>query len=94
MPLIQFIAVGLVAGWILGKIRRGRGYGLLGNLIVGALGSLVGGFLAGLLNIPAGGWGVSIAMAVIGAITFFVVWDVLRSIVRRRRKHGRDEDDE
>ena len=49
MSLIAWIVIGLVAGWLAGSVMKGGGYGLVGNLIVGVLGALVGGFLAGIL---------------------------------------------
>ena len=51
VELIRFIAAGLVAGWILGKLRRGKGYGFFGNLAIGAIGSIIGWFLKGLLHL-------------------------------------------
>lgn len=44
---IVFLVVGAVAGWLAGLIMRGAGFGLLGNIIVGILGSVVGGWLFG-----------------------------------------------
>lgn len=53
--LIGFLIIGLIAGWLGGKIMRGGGFGLVGNLIVGVIGALVGGFTFGLLGLTAGG---------------------------------------
>jgi len=49
--LIGFLIIGLIAGWLGGKIMRGGGFGLVGNLIVGVIGALVGGFTFGLLGL-------------------------------------------
>ncbi|MBW6473341.1 MAG: GlsB/YeaQ/YmgE family stress response membrane protein [Anaerolineaceae bacterium] len=52
MGLFTWIIVGLIAGWLAGKVMKGRGFGLLGNIVIGVIGALVGGWLAGsLLNI-------------------------------------------
>lgn len=52
MGLITWIVVGAIAGWLAGKVMKGRGFGLIGNVIIGVIGALVGGWLAGaLLNI-------------------------------------------
>ncbi len=52
MGLFTWIIVGAIAGWLAGKVMKGRGFGLLGNIIIGVIGALVGGWLAGtLLNI-------------------------------------------
>jgi uncharacterized membrane protein YeaQ/YmgE (transglycosylase-associated protein family) len=44
---LVFLVVGAIAGWLAGAVMKGRGFGLVGNLIVGVLGALVGGFLFG-----------------------------------------------
>jgi uncharacterized membrane protein YeaQ/YmgE (transglycosylase-associated protein family) len=47
MEFIWFILIGLVAGALAGQIVRGGGYGVLGDIIVGIVGALLGGFLFG-----------------------------------------------
>ncbi len=89
MELLQFLAVGLVAGWIMGKIRRGKGYGLFGNLLVGAIGSCIGWFLMGFLKVQASNIVVRIAMAVMGAVVFFFIVGALRW--KKRKKSDEDE---
>jgi uncharacterized membrane protein YeaQ/YmgE (transglycosylase-associated protein family) len=49
MSLIAWIVVGLIAGWLAGQVMKGRGYGVVGDIIVGVLGAMVGGFLATVL---------------------------------------------
>ena len=44
--MIYSIIVGLVAGWLAGQVMKGGGYGLVGDIVVGVVGALVGGFLA------------------------------------------------
>jgi len=52
MNIIWFLIIGAVAGWLAGIVMKGRkGYGILGNIIVGCIGSLIGGFLFDLLGI-------------------------------------------
>ena len=53
--LLWFLLIGLAAGWLAGQILKGGGFGLWGDLIVGVIGALLGGFLFGLLGISAGG---------------------------------------
>ena len=50
MGLIGDVVIGILAGWVTGMLRRGRGYGLVGNLVVGAVGASVGGFLVGIVG--------------------------------------------
>jgi len=78
MHLIRFIVAGVVAGWILGQIRRGQGYGLFGNLAVGAIGSVIGWFLMGLLRIQSPTFLAQMAMAVAGAVVFFLLIGALK----------------
>jgi uncharacterized membrane protein YeaQ/YmgE (transglycosylase-associated protein family) len=46
MGILAWIVVGLISGWLAGELMRGSGFGLLGNIIVGIVGALLGGFLA------------------------------------------------
>ena len=67
MGLIADIIIGLLAGWITGLVRRGRGYCLLGNLVVGVVGALVGDFVLGLVGFVAQGFLASLITATAGA---------------------------
>ena len=53
MGLISFLAIGLAAGWLAGQIMKGKGFGLVGNIIVGVIGAVLGGLLFGLLGLSA-----------------------------------------
>ncbi|NMC53327.1 MAG: GlsB/YeaQ/YmgE family stress response membrane protein [Chloroflexi bacterium] len=66
--LLLFLLIGLVAGWLAGRIMKGGGFGLVGNIIVGAIGAVLGGWLFGLLGISAGGLIGSLVTALVGAI--------------------------
>ena len=65
---LYFLVIGLIAGWTAGKIMKGKGFGLVGNLVVGVLGALVGGFLFNALGFAAYGFVASLIMAVVGAM--------------------------
>jgi len=43
--LVWVVLIGVLAGWLAGRLTKGRGFGVLGDLIVGILGSLLGSFL-------------------------------------------------
>jgi uncharacterized membrane protein YeaQ/YmgE (transglycosylase-associated protein family) len=76
MHWLWFLIIGVAAGWVAGKLTRGRGFGLVGDLLVGTLGALVGGFLFGLLGVvPLGVIG-SIVSAIVGALV--LLWLVRR----------------
>jgi uncharacterized membrane protein YeaQ/YmgE (transglycosylase-associated protein family) len=68
MNIIYFLIIGLIAGWLAGQILKGKGFGLMGNLIVGCIGALLGGYLFALLGISAYGLIGSLVTALIGAI--------------------------
>ena len=69
MSLLIFIAIGAVAGWLAGLIMRGGGFGLLGDIVVGIVGSVAGGYLFGLAGVSVGGGLVgSIVTATVGAV--------------------------
>ena len=44
-PLVWFILIGLTVGWIAGQFLKGGGFGILGDIVVGVIGALIGGFL-------------------------------------------------
>ena len=77
MGLLSWIVVGAIAGWLSGQVMKGRGFGLLGDIIVGVAGGLVGGWLAGeLFKVPNAMNGfnlTSILVAFLGAVVLIVV---------------------
>jgi uncharacterized membrane protein YeaQ/YmgE (transglycosylase-associated protein family) len=75
MDFLVFLLVGAIAGWLAGKIMKGRGFGLVGNIIVGLIGGLLGGWLLGALDAPIGsGLGSQILTSLIGAsVLLFVI---------------------
>jgi uncharacterized membrane protein YeaQ/YmgE (transglycosylase-associated protein family) len=78
MYLITQILIGILAGWLAGKIMRGRGFGVLGDLVVGIVGSLLGGFVFGLLGLYAYGLIGSIVIATGGAILLLYLIRLIR----------------
>ena len=69
MSVIWYIIIGIVSGFIAGKIMRGGGFGLLINLLVGIIGGLLGGWVFGLLGIATGGILGSLITSVVGAVS-------------------------
>src|SRR5882724_9771198 len=66
--LIGWIIIGLLAGWLAGKIARGSGYGCITDIILGLIGSVVGGWIFMKLGIFGGGFLYSLAAATLGAV--------------------------
>ena len=70
MNWIWFLIIGVAAGWLAGKLTRGRGFGVLGDLAIGILGAFVGGFLFSLIGLGAYGLIGALVTATVGAIVF------------------------
>jgi uncharacterized membrane protein YeaQ/YmgE (transglycosylase-associated protein family) len=71
--LIYRIIIGIVAGWLAGKIMRGRGFGLLGDLVIGIVGAVLGGFVFGLLGIGSYNVLGSLVVATFGAVLLLYI---------------------
>jgi uncharacterized membrane protein YeaQ/YmgE (transglycosylase-associated protein family) len=74
--VIAWIVVGLIAGFLAGRVMKGSGYGPIGDLVVGLVGALVGGFLFGLFVTGTSGLVGSILVAFLGACV--LIWVVRR----------------
>lgn len=77
--LIWFLLIGLIAGWLAGRVMRGGGYGVIGDMIVGVIGALIGGWLFGVLGIGIGGLIGALITAFVGAV--ILIW--LLRLIRR-----------
>ncbi|MCC6321806.1 MAG: GlsB/YeaQ/YmgE family stress response membrane protein [Phycisphaerales bacterium] len=73
MNFVWFLLIGLAAGFLAGAILKGRGFGFVGNLIVGVLGALAGGFLFGLLGLASTSLLGSLISATVGAIVVLLL---------------------
>lgn len=75
MGIVAWIILGLIAGWLAGLIMRGAGYGLLGNIVLGILGALIGGWItSALLGVDVTGLDpISLVVAVFGAIVLIAI---------------------
>jgi len=76
--LLVILLVGIVAGWLAGKLVRGAGFGILGDLLIGIVGAFIGNWLLPKLGIHLGTGVVSaIVNATIGAIALLLVLRLL-----------------
>ena len=72
--IIAIIVIGIIAGWLAGKIVDGGGFGLVGDLVIGVLGAFIGDWLLPRLNIHLGVGLISLILnATIGAIVLLVI---------------------
>jgi len=80
--IIMWIVLGLLAGWLAGLVMKGSGYGLIGDVIIGLIGALIGGFLFGfLVEGDYGFWG-SMVVAFLGAC---ILVAIVRALAPGRR---------
>jgi len=80
---VAWIVVGLVSGWLAGSVMGGGGYGIGGDIIVGLVGALAGGFVFGFFVHTAEGFWGSIVVAFVGACV--LIW-LYRSLATARRR--------
>jgi uncharacterized membrane protein YeaQ/YmgE (transglycosylase-associated protein family) len=66
--LIAWLLIGLIAGWLAGKISHGRGFGCLADILIGLIGALLGGWIFTKFGILGGGFIYSLAAATLGAV--------------------------
>lgn len=85
MGILSWIIVGLIAGWLAGLVVKGGGYGCAGDIIVGVIGGVLGGWIASSffgMGDPMSGINLSsIFVAFIGAVIFVTL---LRVVSGRR----------
>lgn len=85
MGLIGWLIIGALAGWLASMFMGKGGYGLVGDIIVGIIGAVVGGYVVGLFNrdfdMNGNSWWVSLPVALIGAI--LVIW-IVRMLTKGR----------
>ena len=75
---MAMLIVGAIAGWIAGNLMKGGGFGLVGNIAVGIIGSFVGNAVFRALNMHAGGFLGSLITAVVGAVLLLGVVAVFK----------------
>lgn len=88
MSLFAFLVVGLIAGWLAGIIMREGGLGLIGDIVVGVIGAVIGGYIFSALGISSGdswiGW---IFTALVGAVILLFVVNLVSGGSRRAIRH-------
>jgi uncharacterized membrane protein YeaQ/YmgE (transglycosylase-associated protein family) len=78
--LIVILFVGLVAGWLAGKVVRGAGFGIIGDIVIGIIGAFIASWLFPRLGIHIGGGLISeIIYSAIGAIILLLVVRLIRT---------------
>ncbi len=76
--LLVFILTGAAAGWLAGTLVKGRGFGLVGNIVVGVVGSLLGGVLFDFFGIQPGGIPGYFMADVVGSVSLLAVVGLIK----------------
>lgn len=84
MGILSWIIVGLIAGWLAGMVMKGGNYGVLGDIILGIIGAIVGGFLAGaLFGVADPISGINVTTLVVAFLGAIVVIAIVRALPGR-----------
>ncbi len=78
--ILGWIVIGVLAGWLSGKLVRGQGFGLLGDLFLGLIGAVIGGWVFSELGIYISGYPfiTSLAAATVGAVILVAIVRLVR----------------
>ncbi len=78
MSIVWFLLIGLLAGFLAGLVMKGRGFGFVGNLVIGVVGAMLGGFLFGALGFQTTSLLGSLITATAGAVVLLALVGVLK----------------
>lgn len=82
--ILWFLLIGGLAGWLAGLLVRGAGFGLLANILIGAVGAVLGGTLVEEIGVDAGeGFLGQLGTALLGALVLLVIAGVASRLLRR-----------
>jgi uncharacterized membrane protein YeaQ/YmgE (transglycosylase-associated protein family) len=77
--IIVWLIVGAIAGWLAGKVVKGGGFGLLGDIVVGIIGAIIAGWLLPQIGIVIGGGFIAwVINAFIGAVILLIILRLLK----------------
>ena len=66
--LFAWMLIGLIAGWLSGKVTRGKGFGIIADTLLGLIGAVIGGWIFGRMGLETFGFIGSLAAATVGAV--------------------------
>ena len=75
-----FLVIGLIAGWLAGVLVKGRGFGILGDIIVGIVGAEIGGWIYSRLGVTTYGFASAVLMAFVGAVALLAVIKLVKAV--------------
>ena len=77
---LWFLLIGGVIGWLAGLITRGRGFGIIGDIVVGVVGAILGGWMAGMLGLYTSSSIGAFLMALVGAVVLIGLTRFVRRV--------------
>ncbi|MHB1495843.1 MAG: GlsB/YeaQ/YmgE family stress response membrane protein [Acidithiobacillus sp.] len=83
LSIITFLIIGGITGWLAGLLIKGRGFGIIGDIIVGIIGAFIGGFVLiffGLAGLFGAGIISAIVVAFIGAVILLSIIKLVKRI--------------
>ncbi|MHB1579034.1 MAG: GlsB/YeaQ/YmgE family stress response membrane protein [Acidithiobacillus ferrooxidans] len=83
LSIIIFLLIGGISGWLAGLLITGRGFGMVGDIIVGIIGAFIGGFVLiffGLAGLFGAGIVSAVIVAFIGAVILLSVIKIIKKI--------------
>jgi len=76
--ILAWIVIGAIAGWLAGRLVKGYGFGLIGNIVIGILGAGVAGLLAPRLGLQTESFGGNIVASLLGALVLLLLVGIVR----------------
>jgi uncharacterized membrane protein YeaQ/YmgE (transglycosylase-associated protein family) len=76
--ILIWVVVGIIAGWLTGLVVKGRGFGLLGDLVIGLLGGIIGGLVFGLVGLAPTSWLGQIVVSFVGGVILVALIRLIR----------------
>ena len=75
-----FLVIGLIAGWLAGVLVKGRGFGILGDILVGIVGAEIGGWIYSGLGVATYGFASAVFMSFVGAVALLAVIKLVKAV--------------
>ena len=76
--ILMWIIIGAIAGWLAGRLVKGYGFGLIGNIVIGVLGAGIAGLLAPSLGLHTESTGGNIVASLLGALVLLILVGLVR----------------
>jgi uncharacterized membrane protein YeaQ/YmgE (transglycosylase-associated protein family) len=76
--MFAWILIGLISGWLAGKILNGNGYGMMADIGLGLLGGIIGGMIFEILGVRAHNFIGAILMSTAGATALVIATRIIR----------------